>query len=301
MSKLAFLLALIFCAPLFSQPVTLKLALFVDGPLFDTLGADTHDEVIQMVDTIRPVFLSQLNIELSITTVLIADDFDTPVDFTSGNAQLLFDFRSYMQTNWAPLYDYDACILLHDYSIGGAAYPGGSCNSAIFRYGHVQYLGINPTTSAKLLAHELGHMLGADHDDLAVFGPGGDPYLMWLSVSGSTLLEFSPDSVSEIENFLATADCFDDPPVDPHFWFRRGDPNDDGNIDVTDATAIVDYAFGGVDPFCINACDVDDNLLIDTSDAIYLLNYVFSGGPPPAFPFLAYGFDVFDPFPCGVN
>jgi hypothetical protein len=67
--------------------------------------------------------------------------------------------------------------------------------------------------------------------------------------------------------------------------FHRGDPNDDGNIDITDGIYILGYLFqGGPGPTCAESADADDSGAIDITDGIYLLHFLFQGGPAPAAP-----------------
>jgi hypothetical protein len=67
--------------------------------------------------------------------------------------------------------------------------------------------------------------------------------------------------------------------------FRRGDANGSDVIDVSDATATLNYLFlGGTRPRCHDAADADDNGEINVTDPIYFLNFLFLGGdplPPP--------------------
>lgn len=67
--------------------------------------------------------------------------------------------------------------------------------------------------------------------------------------------------------------------------FIRGDANQDGIVDLSDAVFTLNYLFlGGEVPKCLDASDVDDSGIIDLSDAVYLLNNLFLGGqviPPP--------------------
>ena len=63
--------------------------------------------------------------------------------------------------------------------------------------------------------------------------------------------------------------------------FRRGDCNDDGTVDISDASFTLNFLFaGGDDPNCRESCNVNGNDL-NVSDPIYSLNFLFSGGPPP--------------------
>ena len=69
--------------------------------------------------------------------------------------------------------------------------------------------------------------------------------------------------------------------------FNRGDVNDDGDSDVSDAVAILLHLFAGVGQLaCLDAADVTDDGALDLTDSIYLLRYLFLGEqsiPAPSF------------------
>jgi predicted GH43/DUF377 family glycosyl hydrolase len=68
--------------------------------------------------------------------------------------------------------------------------------------------------------------------------------------------------------------------------FRRGDCNDDGSADISDAVCILDWLFqGGAAPGCVAATDTNGDGSADISDAVYLLGHLFLGGPAPVAPF----------------
>lgn len=70
--------------------------------------------------------------------------------------------------------------------------------------------------------------------------------------------------------------------------FVRGDANNDGTPDISDAMFLLSYLFGaGYTPDCLEACDINDDGAPDISDAIYMLAFLFSGGPAPPAPFPA--------------
>jgi len=74
--------------------------------------------------------------------------------------------------------------------------------------------------------------------------------------------------------------------------FVRGDANEDGRIDLTDAIFIFKHvSLQGQSPRCQDAEDVDDNGDIEETDGKILLNYLFLGGPPPESPFPEMGKD----------
>ena len=69
--------------------------------------------------------------------------------------------------------------------------------------------------------------------------------------------------------------------------FARGDFNEDGSFDLSDAVAVLAHLFlGNVRDHCPDAGDSNDDGALDVSDAVHVLNYLFLGGtePPPPFP-----------------
>ncbi len=66
--------------------------------------------------------------------------------------------------------------------------------------------------------------------------------------------------------------------------FVRGDCNDDGTIDISDARCILSWLFGGRPLTCLAAADPNGDAVIDISDAIGLLTFLFIDGPPPREP-----------------
>jgi len=80
--------------------------------------------------------------------------------------------------------------------------------------------------------------------------------------------------------------------------FRRGDANDDGQLDVGDPIFILNFLFAnGKRPACLDSADIDDSGDLTIGDPIYLLQYLYSGGPEPKEPFQAAGPD---PTPDGL-
>jgi hypothetical protein len=68
--------------------------------------------------------------------------------------------------------------------------------------------------------------------------------------------------------------------------FVRGDANADGNVDLSDAVATLNYLFlGGEEPKCLDAADADDSGDLLITDAIFHLGVLFLGQgsfPPPS-------------------
>ena len=67
--------------------------------------------------------------------------------------------------------------------------------------------------------------------------------------------------------------------------FRRGDPNSDGSINITDGIYVLNYLFlGGPKPACQEAANPNDDAMVNITDGIYILNFLFLGGPAPVAP-----------------
>lgn len=102
---------------------------------------------------------------------------------------------------------------------------------------------------------------------------------------------FIAGEVTHPENLLPLAD------IRP---FERGDVNDDGEPDLSDAVRLVLWLFGGAaQPGCLKAADASDDGRIGLDDAITLLNTLFRGAAELAAPSGACGDDpTFDLLTC---
>ncbi len=90
--------------------------------------------------------------------------------------------------------------------------------------------------------------------------------------------------------------------------FLRGDANDDGKSDLSDAICTLTALFQAEPgrpcshPICLDSLDVNDDGHADISDPISLLNYLFLGADPPPEPFLlGCGKDPTDADGLGCN
>jgi len=74
--------------------------------------------------------------------------------------------------------------------------------------------------------------------------------------------------------------------------FTRGDVNQSGRIEITDAVLVLEELFrGGGTISCDDSADADDDGALTVADPISLLIGLFRGGPPPAAPFPGCGED----------
>ncbi len=73
--------------------------------------------------------------------------------------------------------------------------------------------------------------------------------------------------------------------IDDERIVLRGDANNNGAVNMSDASYINNYLFsGGPAPPCMNQADVNNSGGVDVSDSVYLLNWLFNGGPEPPSP-----------------
>jgi hypothetical protein len=67
--------------------------------------------------------------------------------------------------------------------------------------------------------------------------------------------------------------------------FHRGDSDNNGQLQLTDAVRILGFLFlGGVAPTCKDAADTDGNNQLQLTDAVRILGFLFLGGLPPVAP-----------------
>ncbi len=91
----------------------------------------------------------------------------------------------------------------------------------------------------------------------------------------------------------------------PPQMFRRGDCNQDGAMDISDAVSALNTLFGGGSPFgCDDACDNNDDGSVDISDPVHGLATLFTMGPQPPAPGPGPGCGAdptADPIDCAIE
>lgn len=81
-------------------------------------------------------------------------------------------------------------------------------------------------------------------------------------------------------------------------YFRRGDSNEDGFVNLADVISVL-YGVFQAPPPCIEAADINADSELDVSDAIQLIEFIFVGGDSPACPTTHhYGRGGNQPPPC---
>lgn len=137
---------------------------------------------------------------------------------------------------------------------------------------------------------------------LAVLSEGGDPVLGGVI---EELLEGGrwycrprwgedddPDPDPEPAEEEAGTGAFFELGVPHDASFIRGDANDDGAVDLSDAVYVLDHLFlGGAQPYCGDAADANDDGQVEISDPIVVLNALFQGTTVIPVPYPESGYD----------
>ncbi|HVR73814.1 MAG TPA: hypothetical protein VMT52_05755, partial [Planctomycetota bacterium] len=126
----------------------------------------------------------------------------------------------------------------------------------------------------------------------------GAAFIGSYSNDGTTFVEYAREDVPALDvagllvgfsatsgqdnapfDYCAVLDFGDEAPGDV---FHRGDADDNGSLQLTDALRILGFLFlGGPPPTCLDAGDADDNGSLQLTDALRILGFLFLGGPPP--------------------
>lgn len=103
--------------------------------------------------------------------------------------------------------------------------------------------------------------------------------------------------------FLTLTLCVMASPLAAQSHFQRGDSNNDGAINIGDATYTLGFLFsGGPVPPCQDAADFNDDGALNIADAVATLGYLFSGGAAPAAPWPVFEADpTVDGLGCKPN
>ncbi len=83
---------------------------------------------------------------------------------------------------------------------------------------------------------------------------------------------------------------------EPMNRFRRGDSNNDNEVNLSDGVNTLNFLFqGSAEPPCLEAADFDADAMLNITDAVLTFNFLFLGGPPPRAPYPDCGTDPQNP------
>jgi len=180
----------------------------VDYEFFDRWGTDTEAQILSRLNVVDGIFSDQFDLEIEVGTL---DIFDTESDpFTSSDPKELLeelsDYRAASSTGDGLTHLFTWRNL--DGTTRGIAYLGSACLSRFGASLSQQFLS-SVTTGALIVAHEIGHNFGAQHDGEAPDDPGlpnpcesvPQSFLMAPIIGSSST--FSQCSLNTMEAFLS--------------------------------------------------------------------------------------------------
>ena len=174
-----------------------------------------------------------------------------------------------------------AGILIPELNFGAGVFNGGPINTRLLRMdGSSSYQQLSPALPSLpwLRVSRSGGTFtssysldGAAWTDVSTLEGTASAVIAGLYVSHSTAKEASSVAFCDVSAG----------PLETATPFRRGEANADGQLDLSDAVAILSHLFtGGAAPTCEKAADANGDGRLDISDAVTVLSYLFLGGDP---------------------
>lgn len=182
-----------------------ELAVDADVEFYSSYGDDSTAEIEATLNMIDGIFEAELGLTIEVVSINIWEAEPDPYTSTDSGTQLN-ELRSHWNNNNSGIAR-DAAHLFTgkelDGSTVGIAYVSVVCSTSV-AYGLSQDLN-SEVLMPLLVAHELGHNFGANHDS-----SGSSPrYIMYPSLGFTNLDEFSSLSESDIADHVDGVSCLE--------------------------------------------------------------------------------------------
>lgn len=182
----------------------LRMAVVASHTYSEKLGdaAKAEEEMIHRINLSDGLYRASLNYGLIVDEVISYSEAGGP-EFNAADLDINDELDAL--TTWKSR-EYPELGLVHLFSgrtmsgTLGLAWVGATCQAS-YGSGVSNYLGTG-SASTIVVAHEIGHNFGANHDQ------SGSEFIMSPSVNGSAT-EFSPSSASMIHNHVQSVGCFE--------------------------------------------------------------------------------------------
>ncbi len=188
----------------------LNISIVTDTEFNNRVNGDPQSEAIALLNVANGIFDAQINLQLGVEEVRVLSDNGT---LTSTNASnLLGAFRTYTNNQLRnPGLTHLFTGKDMDGGTVGIAYLSAACGSS----GNGVSEALRGSSGALIITHEIGHNLGAPHDNQSGSACASTPgnFIMNPSINGSR--EFSQCSRDQMNNFLTRANCLVDPGPTP--------------------------------------------------------------------------------------
>jgi Metallo-peptidase family M12/Domain of unknown function DUF11 len=186
----------------------IRLGAIGDYEFTNSKGANADSAILARLNNVDGIFSEQLGVQITVSELDTYSDAADPFSDTTDSQDLLVELGTYRQSTPAQ----NSQGLTHlftgrvlDGSTVGIAYTEALCSS---RFGAGLTQGDHSlTTDSLIAAHEIGHNFGAPHDGEVGSACASEPetYLMAPSVNGND--QFSPCSISQMQDDIAGASC----------------------------------------------------------------------------------------------
>ncbi len=182
-----------------------ELEMAFDLAFQQTFASETESQIDSILNIVEGYYINDLNIGFDrITTELLdSEQFSTSTDPTT----LLGDIQSKKINQQLPFIKNNRAIFHlvtgreFDGSTVGVAYVGTICNNNGFSSGTSQLIGNNIPLTALVIAHEIGHNFGSDHDEDSC----GTGFIMAASLNASAS-QFSTCSTDSMQSTISATD-----------------------------------------------------------------------------------------------
>jgi hypothetical protein len=195
--------------PELSKGLVLKIATQADYSYYLANGAGTNDHILGVINQIEGLYEKDFGITFKVTFQHVYETDNDP--YTSTDAlTLLKQFRDDWNANHQDVHRNIAFLFnAVDLPTGtlGRAYQAQACGDMNSSYGFFSYREF--LYEASIVAHEIGHMLGAEHETAA--GCEAEPSLMCAAIGRATPFIFSAAAQAVISEYLHAHPCFTDP------------------------------------------------------------------------------------------
>ncbi|MDD5543462.1 MAG: M12 family metallo-peptidase [Acidobacteriia bacterium] len=182
----------------------LKVATDADFEFFQVHGSSSNSYIAGIMNQVNGIYASDLNLNVAIT---FQNVYTTPLNpYTSTDANTLLDqFVAHWSSNTLVVRDVAHLFTgkTLNSNIVGIAYVGSACDPS-FEYGVTS--DTTPFT-LKVAAHEIGHNLGAEHDDQSpppILSCPGNGFLMCSAIQPAGPNNFSSKSQDAVSSFVVS-------------------------------------------------------------------------------------------------